>query len=450
MKADMMSDEAIKPGYKRTEVGVIPNDWTTNLLGELCKFENGDRGKNYPSRQTSVQDGVPFINAGHVSEGRIDLSEMDYISRENFERLGGGKVMPGDILFCLRGSLGKYGVVEEDFGAGAIASSLVIVRPKYARVVREYLTHYFGSVYCTQMIEKWAGGAAQPNLGARDLSRFIIALPPTTAEQRAIAEALSDVDALLEALERLIAKKRAIKQGAMQALLTGRVRLPGFARKRGYKRTDVGIIPSDWDVKRIRDLTSSTAGGTPSTKVSTYWDGTIKWMSSGELHLERVYDVEGRITETGLKNSSAKLIPPKCVLVGLAGQGKTRGTVAMNMVQLCTNQSIAAILPSHCFVPEYLYFNLASRYEELRNLSTGTGGRGGLNLTILNSLMIPFPLKREQAAIAEVLSDMDAEIDALENRRAKLRDLKQGMMQALLTGRIRLVQPQEQAQEVRV
>jgi len=106
-------------------------------------------------------------------------------------------------------------------------------------------------------------------------------------------------------------------------------------------------------------------------------------MNSGELHLKRVLDVEGRITEYGLKNSATKLIPEKCVLIGLAGQGKTRGTVALNMVQLCTNQSIAAIIPCEEVSSDYLYHNLDMRYKELRSISTGEGGRGGLNLTLI-------------------------------------------------------------------
>jgi type I restriction enzyme, S subunit len=108
-------------------------------------------------------------------------------------------------------------------------------------------------------------------------------------------------------------------------------------------------------------------------------------------------------------------------------------------VQLCTNQSIAAILPNSSFEPAYLFYNLDSRYDELRSLSTGDGGRGGLNLTIIRSVAVPFPKIDEQRAIATVLSDMDAEIAALEARRDKTRALKQGMMQELLTGRIRLV-----------
>ena len=114
----------------------------------------------------------------------------------------------------------------------------------------------------------------------------------------------------------------------------------------------------------------------------------------------------------------------------------------MNMVELCTNQSIAAIYPNESFVPEYLYHNLDARYEELRGMSTGDGGRGGLNLQIILSIMVPFPHIDEQKAIAAVLSDMDAEIAALERRRDKIRAIRQGMMQQLLTGRVRLVKPE--------
>lgn len=166
-------------------------------------------------------------------------------------------------------------------------------------------------------------------------------------------------------------------------------------------------------------------------------------MSSGELHLKRVEDVEGRITDLGLNSSSTKLIPANCVLVGLAGQGRTRGTVAINLIALCTNQSIAAIFPSPSFVPEYLFHNLDARYDELRELSTGDGGRGGLNLKIIKGIEIPFPSLEEQKAIAAVLSDMDIELSALEARRTKVKELKQAMMQELLMGKTRLIAKEE-------
>jgi len=206
----------------------------------------------------------------------------------------------------------------------------------------------------------------------------------------------------------------------------------------GFKQSPLGPIPYDWELWKISDFTSSTAGGTPSTSIDEYWGGEIKWMSSGELNLKRVYEVEGRITELGLKNSSTRILPERCVLVGLAGQGKTRGTVAMNMIQLCTNQSVAAILPSDKFIEEYLYYNLDFRYEELRQLSTGEGGRGGLNLNIINSIRVPLPPLPEQTAIANLLSTWDKTIETTQRLIAQKELRKKWLMQVLLTRKKRI------------
>ena len=208
--------------------------------------------------------------------------------------------------------------------------------------------------------------------------------------------------------------------------------------KQGYKQTEVGVIPEDWDVRKIGDFTDATAGGTPSTSHPEYWNGEILWMSSGELNKRRINNVIGRITELGYNNSSTHMIPENCVLIGLAGQGKTRGTVAVNYVELCTNQSIAAIFPSKEHNTEYLYQNLWSRYEELRELSSGDGGRGGLNLTIIKNFPCAFPKLQEQNRIAEALSDVDSMISSLEKLIAKKKAVKQGAMQELLTGKKRL------------
>lgn len=207
----------------------------------------------------------------------------------------------------------------------------------------------------------------------------------------------------------------------------------------GYKRTELGIIPEDWEVKRISDFTSIITGGTPSTQRPEYWGGSIMWMSSGELNKKFVFDVEGRITTEGLLNSSTHIIPPFCVLIGLAGQGKTRGTAAYNYISLCTNQSIAAILPNDKYNSLYLYYVVDSKYEYLRLLSSGDGGRGGLNKNLLNSLEISFPKTiAEQQAIAEALGDIDGLIAVLDKKIAKKRLIKQGAMSQLLTGKKRL------------
>ena len=203
--------------------------------------------------------------------------------------------------------------------------------------------------------------------------------------------------------------------------VTPRLRFPEFR--------DAG----PWEVKQINQISQNViTGGTPSTTVKEYWGGSIRWMNSGDLNLKRVYEVKGRITEIGLRNSSTKIIPPHCVLVGLAGQGKTRGTVAMNMVDLCINQSIAAIFPNdHVFYSDYLYHNLDSRYDELRDLSAGDGGRGGINLQMLKSFLVPLPSLPEQQKIADCLSSLDELIELQAKKLEDLKAHKKGLMQQL-------------------
>lgn len=207
---------------------------------------------------------------------------------------------------------------------------------------------------------------------------------------------------------------------------------------KGLKPSSLGWIPIEWEVKKIGKLTNTIAGATPSTSKREFWGGKIKWMNSGELNLKKIYDVKGRITEEGLKSSSTRIIPRKCILIGLAGQGKTRGTVAMNMIELCTNQSIAAILPSENFNEDYLYYNLDFRYEELRQLSTGDGGRGGLNLKIINSINVLLPTISEQTTIVNLLNTWDKAISTLLSLIKQKELRKKWLMQQLLTGKRRV------------
>jgi len=200
------------------------------------------------------------------------------------------------------------------------------------------------------------------------------------------------------------------------------------------------VVPEGWEEISIKNIAYDVlTGGTPSTAVEEYWNGDIPWMSSGELNLKRIYSVDKMITQAGFDNSATSLIPPQCILVGLAGQGKTRGTVGINYLSLCINQSICAILPNtNILSSEYLYQYLNSKYLDLRELSMGNGGRGGLNLQLIKNFPIRLPPLSEQRRIAEVLSDTDTYISSLKKLITKKESLKQGIMQELLTGKKRL------------
>ena len=420
--------QEVPSGYKRTDAGVIPIDWGSDILGNVLKKPVQNGVFNAPGKKGH---GIKLINVINLYHAIPILLESLELFDATATEIKSYSVSHGDIFFT-RSSLTPEGIAHCNVYSRDTSDPIVfdchLIR---ACPDRSKVDGFFLFRYCTSSIaRKYLVASAKTTTMTTVDQSVITRLPipiPDIPEQRAIAEALSDVDGLLGALEALIAKKRAIKQAAMQQLLTGKTRLPGFS--------------GEWETKRIGEFTDCTAGGTPSTLNAEYWGGPIQWMNSGELNQKIVHDVEGRITEKGLRESSTKVIPPRCVLIGLAGQGKTRGTVAMNLVELCMNQSIAAIFPSDAFVSEYLYFNLDARYDELRGMSTGDGGRGGLNLRIIRSISVPFPLFEEQTAIAAVLSDMDAEITALEHRRDKTKQIKQGMMQQLLTGRVRLVKP---------
>lgn len=209
-------------------------------------------------------------------------------------------------------------------------------------------------------------------------------------------------------------------------------------KAKNMKMTPIGLFPQEWNVVALKNVTNVVTGATPSTEVKEYWGGHIPWMSSGELNMKFVHSVVGRITQEGYDNCGTHMIPEHCVLIGLAGQGKTRGTAAYNTIPLCTNQSIGSILPSTSFNPLYLYYWIDSQYNFLRLLSAGDGGRGGLNKQLLLNLLVPFPALSEQNKIADALFSTDSLIISLDKAIAKKRQIKEGLMQQLLTGKTRL------------
>jgi type I restriction enzyme S subunit len=201
---------------RRGTFAALGVEYQSTTLGLCCDFENGDRGKNYPGKEHRVVSGIPFINAGHLSEGQLDFTSMDYISKERFTLLGNGKIRAKDILFCLRGSLGKFASVG-DLNMGAIASSLVILRPR-TQLKTEYLLEFLASPQCAEQIDARQGGAAQPNLGAKDLKLFELPLPPRE-QQADVAAHLAELNGAISELRALLERKLAALDELKQSLL---------------------------------------------------------------------------------------------------------------------------------------------------------------------------------------------------------------------------------------
>ena len=385
-----------------------PSPWKATQLSRVLKFQPGfpfssqyftDKPigpRLVRNRDLRAEDAIIYY-AGPVPSDFV-LAEGDVLIGMDGDFEPKVWVQPGALLNQRVGRLRLTASIDGAFLAHALVEPLKVLQGETGATTVKHLSH-------------------------SDVEKLELLLPPI-AEQRAIARTLDDADGLIESFMRIISKKRDIKQGMMQELLTGRTRLQGFT--------------GEWTFKKIGDFAEVKAGGTPSTAIPRYWGGDIRWMSSGEIHRKRVQEVEGRISFDGLRESAAQLLPIGTVLMALAGQGKTRGTVAVSRVELSTNQSIAGILPSTKHVPDFLYYNLDTRYDELRGESAGDGGRGGLNLAIIKRLTVFMPPLNEQVAIAQVLGDADDEIDALERGLESARAIKTGMMQELLSGRTRL------------
>ena len=170
----------------------------------------------------------------------------------------------------------------------------------------------------------------------------------------------------------------------------------------------VDYNPKSYNIKKVGDFAVCFAGATPSTKIPSYWDnGNIPWMSSGEVHKGRVQDTDTKITKQGYDGCSTKMVPIHSIVVALAGQGKTRGTVAINDIELCTNQSLCAIVPNEEVNYEYLFHNLRGRYRELRSMSGDVDGRGGLNLKHIQSIKVIVPPMSEQMKFASIARQAD-------------------------------------------
>lgn len=264
--------------------------------------------------------------------------------------------------------------------------------------------------------------SGMPKINRTELAEFALGLPPLP-EQSAIATVLSDVDALLAALERLIAKKRDLKQATMQQLLTGETRLPGFH--------------GEWELKRLGDVAEMGSGGTPTSSVAAYYDGSIPWVSISDMTQGgKVITVTDRnLSRLGFASCAAQMFPAGTVLYAMYA---SLGECSVAGVPLCSSQAILGIRPSNSLNNQFLYYYLTSLKPIVKSLGQ-QGTQANLNKGMVQDFRISLPSLQEQAVIATMLSDMDAELASLEQRLAKTRALKQGMMQELLTGRTRLL-----------
>jgi type I restriction enzyme S subunit len=390
----------------------IPEDWNRFRLGEIAIIEMGQSPSS--TSYTELPEGFPFLQ-GNADFGARTPTPKTYCTQPT-------KICKkDDILISVRAPVGDLNTADQEY---CIGRGLAAIRGKPAKVWQPFLFYELSSE--RRQLYRSMQGTTFEAVNSRDLKSTLLMVPKSLEEQKKISAILRCTDNAIDKTKELIEKYKKMKHGLMQDF---------------FDSTENHIIDNRWVVIKLGnpEYFELATGGTPSTSVPEYWGGTTKWMTSGDVHKKKIYDVDGRITEKGYENSNATLIPKDSILIALAGQGKTRGTVAISKVGLTTNQSVAAVIPKRDKInSQYLYHYLDNKYLELRSISAGAG-RAGLSLSILGEYTIKAPPNLgDQERIARVLDSIDEKIQSEESYRNKLVKMKAGLMQDLLTGKVRV------------
>ncbi|MFZ1492393.1 MAG: restriction endonuclease subunit S [Candidatus Competibacter denitrificans] len=401
---------------------MVPEDWECNKLEDYFSLIS----YGFTNPMPTVEHGVYMITAADINEGRIQLESARKTTETAYRTLLTAKSKPrkNDILLTKDGSLGRLALVGDE--TICINQSVAVIRPN-EKVEPRFLKLLLESPYYQRRMLEDAGGSTIKHIYITIVNLMAVGLPANRIEQRAIATALSDVDALLDGLARLIAKKRDLKQATMQQLLTGQTRLPGFS--------------GGWEVKRLGEIGQFLKGS--GVKKDEASSGILPCIRYGELythHNEVIREfnswISPEVANTALKLRKGDLL--------FAGSGETKEEIGKCASFVSDCEAYAGgdivILRPVDVDPTFMGYYCNTRFINTQKASKGQGDAVvHISATALASISVVIPHLAEQTAIAAILSDLDAELAALEARLTKTRALKQAMMQELLTGRIRLL-----------
>lgn len=452
---DSEESRACPPGYKQTEIGVIPEDWDLisidRALTEKVILDqmDGNHGELYPKSHEFSDSGVPYVGATDFYRGVINFKNCKYLSEKRAGLFKKGIAKNGDILFAHNATVGPVALVETELDFIVLSTTATYYRCNNKYLINTYLKAYFESEYFVRQYSSVMSQSTRNQVPILAQRKFFLVIP-TVAEQTAIANALSDVDALITSLEKLITKKRAIKTAAMQQLLTGKKRLPPFDLiHTGYKQTELGQIPEDWEISQMSDFVASLEAG---------------------ISVNSVEDKDAF-------NHGKAVLKTSCIAGGYFYPTEAKGIITKDLARARLNPKKDSIIISRMNTPDLVgeigyvsddYDNLylpdrlwQTKYKsgvdvscrwlafmlsypdiskQIKDSATGTSNSmKNISKGSFLSTLLPRPSFEEQTVISNVLFDMDKEIDTLEQRLNKTQQLKQGMMQELLTGRTRLI-----------
>ncbi|WP_405377497.1 restriction endonuclease subunit S [Nonlabens sp. Asnod3-A02] len=422
----------MKKGLQGTFYGEIPAEWIA------CKFEDvltGFSSGMTPYRGISeyYKGDIPWITSGELNYNII-TDTIEKITKEAVVKTN-LKILPtGTFLMAITGleAKGTRGSCAITGVEATTNQSCMALFPLEGKADTGYLYHFY-RMYGDVLAFHFCQGSKQQSYTGKIAKILPINLPPTLAEQKAIATALSDVDDLISSLDALIAKKKAIKQGAMQQLLTGRIRLNTFEKGKGYKETEIGLIPRDWEVVKIEDVFDFSGGSQPPKSTFVFRE------KKGYIRLLQIRDYKKDNYKTFIPlNLAQKQCSANDIMIGRYGPPIFQ---ILRGIEGAYNVALLKAIPKG-IDKEYGYHFLKqdTLFDFVEKLSQRSSGQTGVDLDQLKLYILPLPSTiKEQKAIAQILSDMDKELEELATKKEKYEHIKQGMMQELLTGKTRLI-----------
>ena len=414
----------MKSGYKMTEVGVIPEDWEVKNVSESCLIKARIGWQGLKKSEYMSSGDYLLITGTDFDNGQVNWKSCAYVSKARYEQDSNIKIRPQDILISKDGTIGKVAYLGMIPKAGTLNSGIFVIRANDRKIDQVFLSKIFMSFYFEEFLNRLVAGSTINHLYQKDFVKFCFPLP-NSEEQTAIATALSDVDSLISALTKKIEKKKAIKQGLMQQLLTGKKRLPGFNDK--WKSMLLG------DIAEVKDGTHQTpkyvkSGGKPFYSVENVTADDFK-------NVKHISLEEHKALTSNYRMEKGDVLMTRIGSIGCCKyvDWDVDASFYVSLALLKINEKYDSKFISYLS-------NIKSFKEEVMLNSLVFAIPQKINLGNISLIKVYIPTsKAEQTAISNILSDCDSEIAALEEKRDKYKEIKQGMMQQLLTGKIRLI-----------
>lgn len=417
---------------KQTEIGEIPADWEVVKLGDVAEIKSG--GTPSTSNKDFWDGEIAWCTPTDITALKGDkyLTQTNRNITKSGLQYSAAELLPVDsIVMTSRATIGECAIAKIPVATNQGFKNFICSD----KADSEFLYYLLGTQ--KKRFIALCAGSTFLEININQVRNFQVALPESKPEQTAIAAILSDTDRLLAALRALIGKKRAVKTAAMQQLLSGSLRLPGFAASGRLKNSELGEIPEDWEVVKLGEVANIQRGASPRPIDSPIWfdqNSSIGWLRISDVSNadKYLYETSQNLSELGVANS--RLIEQDNLVMSICA---TVGKPIITKKDLCIHDGFVVFGSLHCDM-EFMYYILQS-IEPIWAKSGQTGSQMNLNTDLIKSTQVALPQsKPEQTAIALTLSDMDSEIAALEARAAKLAQIKQGLMQNLLTGKIRV------------